>query len=75
MTYAIFDSAGNLVDAFTERGPALDRLAGIAQADPVAAKEICLVAQDAEGNIVDKTDCVSLLLANDEEPRPRSHNA
>jgi hypothetical protein len=51
MTYSIFDSTGNLVDAFTERAAALDCLAGIAQ----AADEIYLVAQDETGNIVGET--------------------
>jgi hypothetical protein len=55
MTYSIFDSTGNLVDAFTERGAALDRLAGIAQAEPEVADEVYLVAQDAAGNIVGET--------------------
>lgn len=55
MTYSIFDSTGNLVDAFTERGAALDCLAGIAQAEPEAADEVYLVAQDEAGNIVGET--------------------
>lgn len=55
MTYSIFDSTGNLVDAFTERAAALDCLAGIAQAEPESAHEVYLVAQDDEGNIVGET--------------------
>lgn len=55
MTYSIFDSTGNLVDAFTERGAALDCLADIAQAEPEAADEVYLVAQDDAGNIVGET--------------------
>ena len=55
MTYSIFDSTGNLVDAFDERSAALDRLAAIAQAEPDAADEVYLVAQDADGNIVGET--------------------
>lgn len=55
MTYSIFDSTGNLVDAFDERPAALDRLAAIAQAEPDAADEVYLVAQDADGNIVGET--------------------
>lgn len=55
MTCSIFDSTGNLVDAFTERAAALDCLAGIAQAEPEAADEIYLVAQDETGNIVGET--------------------
>ncbi len=52
MTYSIFDSTDNLVEAFTERGPALDYLAGVAQAEPAAADEVYLVAQDDKGNFV-----------------------
>jgi|AntDryMetagUQ255_1029468.scaffolds.fasta_scaffold02523_3 hypothetical protein len=55
MTYSIFDTTGNLVEAFTERGAALDCLAGIAQAEPDAADEVYLVAQDDTGNIVGET--------------------
>lgn len=55
MTYSIFDSTGNLVDAFDERSAALDRLAAIAQAEPDAADELYLVAQDADGNILGET--------------------
>lgn len=55
MTYSIFDSTGNLVDAFDERPAALDRLAAIAQAEPDAADEVYLVAQDDDGNIVGET--------------------
>jgi hypothetical protein len=55
MTYSIFDSTGNLVDSFVERGAALDCLASIAQAEPEAADEVYLVAQDDDGNIVGET--------------------
>lgn len=55
MTYSIFDSTGNLIDAFTERGTALDRLAGIAQAEPESAGEVFLIAQDDEGSTVGET--------------------
>jgi hypothetical protein len=55
MTYSIFDSSGNLVDAFTERAAALDCLAGIAQAEPEAANDVYLIAQDDAGNIVGET--------------------
>lgn len=54
-TYSIFDTAGNLIDAFTERAAALDRLAGIAQAEPESAGEVFLLAQDDEGNTVGET--------------------
>ena len=55
MTYSIFDSSGNLVDAFNARAAALDCLAGIAQAEPDAADDVYLVAQDNDGNIVGET--------------------
>jgi len=55
VTYSIFDSTGNLVDAFTDRAVALDCLAGIAQAEPEAADEVYLVVQDEAGNIVGET--------------------
>ncbi|MEJ7786795.1 MAG: hypothetical protein WKF96_18490 [Solirubrobacteraceae bacterium] len=55
MTYSIFDTTGNLVEAFTERGAALDCLAGIAQAEPAAADKVYLVAQEDTGNIVGET--------------------
>jgi hypothetical protein len=55
MTYSIFDSTGNLIDAFTERAAALDCLAGIAQAEPESASEVFLIAQDGDGNTVGET--------------------
>lgn len=55
MTYSIFDSSGNLVDAFKDRGAALDCLAGIAQAEPESAGDVFLVTQDDEGTIVGET--------------------
>jgi hypothetical protein len=55
MTYSIFDSTGNLVDAFNDHAAALDCLAGIAQAEPLSASEVFLIAQDREGNAVGAT--------------------
>jgi hypothetical protein len=55
MTYSIFDSTGNLVDAFNDRAAALDCLAGIAQAEPESGSEVFLIAQDDAGNTVGKT--------------------
>jgi hypothetical protein len=55
MTYSIFDSTGNLIDAFSERAAALDCLAGIAQAEPESAGEVFLIAQDDDGNTVGDT--------------------
>lgn len=54
-TYSIFDTVGNLVEAFTERGAALGCLARIAQAEPDAADEVYLVAQHDTGSIVGAT--------------------
>ena len=53
--YSIFDSTGNLVDAFNDRAAALDCLAGIAQAEPQSASEVFLIAQDDDGNTVGET--------------------
>lgn len=63
MTYSIFDSTGNLVDAFTDRAAALDGLAGIAQAEPDAADEVYLVTQDEDGNVVGETVYASAVSA------------
>jgi hypothetical protein len=52
MTYPIFDGTGNLIDAFTDCGAALDCLASIAQAEPDVADEVFLIAQAADGTIV-----------------------
>jgi hypothetical protein len=63
MTYSIFDSSGNLVDAFTEHAAALDCLAGIARAEPESASEVFLVAQDEDGNVVGETVYASSVAA------------
>lgn len=55
MTYSVLNRTGNLVDAFTERAPALECLATIARAEPEAAGEAHPVAQDATGAIVGET--------------------
>lgn len=55
MTYSIFDSTGNLVDAFEERDAAIAALRAIVQAEPDAADEVFMVAQDDEGNMVGET--------------------
>ncbi|MTD43644.1 hypothetical protein GKE82_04820 [Conexibacter sp. W3-3-2] len=55
MTYSIFDSTGNLLDAFTDRAAALDCLAGIAQAEPESANDVFLITQDDDGNAVGET--------------------
>lgn len=59
MTYSIFDSSGNLIDAFADRAAALDCLAGIAQAEPDAASAVFLIAQDADGTTVGETTFAS----------------
>ncbi len=55
MTYSIFDTTGNLVDAFSERTAALNCLAEIARSEPEAADDVCLIAQDDAGRIVGET--------------------
>jgi len=52
MTYSIFDSTGNLVDAFDDRDAAIAALTKIVRAEPNAADAVLLVAQDDEGNMV-----------------------
>ena len=54
MTFSIFDSSGNLLDAYADRDVALGRLAAIAIAiaEPDAADDVFLVAQDENGRIV-----------------------
>jgi hypothetical protein len=46
MTYSIFDSSGNLVDAFDDRDAAVAALSEIVRAEPESADEVFLVAQD-----------------------------
>jgi hypothetical protein len=50
MTYSIFDSTGNLVDAFDDRDAAVAVLTDIVRAEPESADEVFLVAQDDEGH-------------------------
>ena len=51
MTYSIFTSTGNLVDAFDDRDAAVAALTGIVRAEPESADEVFLVAQDDEGQV------------------------
>lgn len=55
MTYSIFNSTGNLVDAFEERDAAIAALRAIVKAEPDAADSVFVVAQDEEGNMVGET--------------------
>jgi hypothetical protein len=55
MTYSIFDSTRELVDAFNDRAAARDCLAGIAQAEPESASEVFLIAQADDGSTVGET--------------------
>jgi hypothetical protein len=55
MTYSIFTSTGNLVDAFDDRDAALALLTDIVRSEPEAADDVFLVAQDDEGNFVGET--------------------
>lgn len=55
MTYSIFDSTGNLVDAFNDRDAAIAALTEIVRAEPDAADAVLLVAQDDEGNMIGET--------------------
>jgi hypothetical protein len=55
MVFSIFDSSGNLVDAFADRADALAPFAAIVAAEPAAADDVFLVAQDETGAIVGET--------------------
>jgi hypothetical protein len=56
MIYSIFDSTGNLVDAFNDRSGALNYMHAITQADNSSAGELFVIAQDhdegGDGEIV-----------------------
>ena len=52
MTYSIFDRNGNLMDAFDDRDSAVAALGAIVKADPEAADDVFLVAQDDAGQLV-----------------------
>jgi hypothetical protein len=55
MTYSIFTSTGNLVDAFADRAAGLALLGEIVRSEPEAADDVFLVAQDDERNFVGET--------------------
>jgi hypothetical protein len=55
MTYSIFDSTGNLIDAFDDRDAAVAALTAIVRAEPGAADDVFLVAQDDQGEFVGET--------------------
>jgi hypothetical protein len=52
MTYSIFTTSGNLVDAFESREDALALLTEIVKSEPDAADDVFLVGQDEHGNVV-----------------------
>jgi len=51
MTYSIFTSTGNLVDAFDDRDAGVAALTDIVRAEPQPSDEVFLVAQDDEGHM------------------------
>jgi len=53
MVYSIFDSTGNLIDAFSDRAAALDCLA--AKGEPEAAAQVFLIEQVNDGNTAGET--------------------
>ena len=55
MTYSIFSSTGNLIDAFDNRDAAVAALSAIVRADPEAADDVFLIAQDDQGELVGDT--------------------
>lgn len=63
MTYSIFDSTGNLVDAFDDHDAAVAALTAIAVAEPEHADDVFLIVQDEHGEIVGETIYGSSLVA------------
>jgi hypothetical protein len=63
MTYSIFDSTGNLVEAFDDHDAAIAALTAIVTAEPDAADGVFVVAQDDGGRMVGETVCGSSLVA------------
>jgi len=63
VTYSIYDSTGNLVDAFDDHDVAVAALTAIVTAEPDAADDVFLVAQDDQGHMVGDTICGSSLVA------------
>jgi hypothetical protein len=63
MTYSIFDSTGNLVDAFDDHDAAVAALTAIVIAEPKAAEDVFLIAQDEDGEMVGETIYGSSLVA------------
>lgn len=55
MRYSIFVGTGNLIDVFDDRDAAVAALTDIVRAEPEAADDVFLVAQDDEGNFVGET--------------------
>ena len=51
MTYSIFTSTGNLIDAFDDRDTAVAALTEIVRAEPESADGVFLEAQDDEGHV------------------------
>lgn len=59
MIYSIFDSTGNLIDAFSDRAAALDCLPGVAYGEPETAADVFLIAQDKDGDPAGETIAVA----------------
>jgi hypothetical protein len=55
MIHSIFDGTGNLVAWFDDHDAALAALTTIVRAEPEAADDVFLVAQDDDGNFVGAT--------------------
>ena len=63
MTYSIFASTDNLVDAFDDHDEAIAALTALVTAEPDAADDVFLVTQDDDGHMVRKTVYGSSLVA------------
>ena len=63
MTYSIFDSTGNLVDAFDDHDAAVAALTATSPRSLTLADEVFLVTQDDDGGMVGETVYGSSLVA------------
>lgn len=52
MTYALFDSTGNLIESFDDRVEAIEALLRIAHDHPDAAEDVAMLTFDEHGQAV-----------------------
>jgi hypothetical protein len=51
--FVLFDSSGNMIDSFRSADEAAVAVRSIQRADAGSREHICLVAYDADGNVID----------------------